>query len=214
MRVDNSTVRQYSLSSAWDVSSETFVQSFSVYDTLIEINDVFFSPDGLNMYVTGTSYPYNTEYVHQLILSTAWDISTASSYNYLAVDSRDTKALFFKSNGYTLYVFGELGERLYQYTLSTPWDTKTASTNPSYFEVPYDGNTSQVAFFIRPNGGTLYVLDWYISAVSQYSLGTIWDVTTASYQQPTTRYFGFSSAQISNPRGAFLSQMVRNFISS
>jgi len=204
MRVDNSTVRQYSLSSAWDVSSETFVQSFSVIDPFIDINDVFFSSDGLNMYVVGKgSSTGNPNYVHQYSLSTAWDISTASSYNFFSLSGTKALALFFSSNGDTLYALTDGNNTIYQYALSTAWDTKTASTNPSTFYVPFDGNKEQVSFFFRPNGSTLYVLDWFMGAVSQYSLGTVWDITTASYQKPTTRYFEPSSAQVGSPQGSF-----------
>lgn len=198
----SATIRQYDLSSAWDISSATYTQNFSIAATGIEFGNVFFSPDGLNMYVTGTAYPSSTNYVHQYTLSTAWDISTASSYLIFSVTSNTTKplGLFFSSDGSEMYVLDEVTKNILQYTLSTAWDLTTASYN-TFIYASVDSD-SVVSIFLRPTGGTLYVLDWYIQSVRQFSLGTVWDISTASYQNPTTRYLD-ARPQDSSTQGLF-----------
>ena len=46
-------VNEYDLSSAWDVSSATFLQFFSVAAQELTPTGLFFKPDGTKMYVVG-----------------------------------------------------------------------------------------------------------------------------------------------------------------
>jgi len=48
-------VHEYDLSGAWDVSTASFLQSFSVASEEATPTGVFFKPDGLKMYVIGTA---------------------------------------------------------------------------------------------------------------------------------------------------------------
>jgi hypothetical protein len=83
---DEDTIQQYTLSTAWDVSTLSVGHSFSLIDfftfnkldgttssDISSAEDLFFSEDGTKVWVTENSY----DSVHQLNLSTAWDIRTA-----------------------------------------------------------------------------------------------------------------------------------------
>jgi sugar lactone lactonase YvrE len=48
-------VNEYDLSTAWDVSSASFLQLFSVAAQETVPQSVFFKPDGTKMYVIGTA---------------------------------------------------------------------------------------------------------------------------------------------------------------
>ena len=48
-------VNEYDLSSAWDISSAVFLQTFSVAAQDILPQSVFFKPDGTKMYVIGAT---------------------------------------------------------------------------------------------------------------------------------------------------------------
>ena len=72
----NDTVYQYSLSTAWVVSSASYDSvSFSVNSQEVSPSAMFFKPDGTKMYVLGQS----NSIVYQYSLSTAWVVSSASS---------------------------------------------------------------------------------------------------------------------------------------
>ena len=48
-------VNEYNLSTAWDVTTASYLQNFSVAAQEITPTGVFFKPDGLKMYVIGNS---------------------------------------------------------------------------------------------------------------------------------------------------------------
>jgi len=121
----NDSIYQYALSSAWDISSASYVRSFSIAAQETSPADVFFKPDGTKMYVLGDAGNDVNEYA----LSSAWDISTASYVQVFSVGSQDTSpsGLFFTSDGLGMYVVGMANNSVYQYTLSSAWDISTTS---------------------------------------------------------------------------------------
>lgn len=70
----DSSVYEYALGSAWDLSTATLTQSYSLVGLETYPVGLFFKPDGTRMYVTG----YTTDAINEFELSTPWDISTAS----------------------------------------------------------------------------------------------------------------------------------------
>jgi hypothetical protein len=67
-------VNEYDLSTAWDITTASYLQNFSVATQETNPQGLFFKPDGTKMYVIGSS----GDDVNEYDLSTAWDISTAS----------------------------------------------------------------------------------------------------------------------------------------
>lgn len=70
-------VLEYDLSTAWNITTASFLQSFSVSGQETGISGLDFSDDGARMYVLGTTGDDITEYR----LSTPWDISTATFFS-------------------------------------------------------------------------------------------------------------------------------------
>ena len=178
--VNNDTVYQYTMSTAWDISTGSYAsKSFSVagQDTLP--SSLFFKPDGTKMYMLGDT----GNDVNQYTLSTAWDISTASFDSVVfSVASQEAGPydLQFKSDGTKMYVSGSTN-KVYQYTLSTAWDVSTASYDSSFADVSSTGTSIQSTTF-NADGTSLFVS--YTSTqgvIYEYTLSTAWDVSTASY---------------------------------
>ncbi len=82
---DEDTIQQYTLSTPWDVSTLSVGDSFSLLNfyfinklgtgtgsSLSNVEDLFFSEDGTKIWVAENAF----DAVHQLDLSTAWDITT------------------------------------------------------------------------------------------------------------------------------------------
>jgi sugar lactone lactonase YvrE len=155
---NNDNVRQYTLSTAWDLSTASYAsKTFSVSGQENSSQEIFFKPDGTKFYIVGSTI--GTRRVFQYSMSTAWDVSTASydSVSFL-VSGQETNpnSMFFKPDGTVMWIAGSTNDRVYQYTLSTAWDVSTASYDSIFEDV--GGQTSPRAMFIRPNGNAMWIL--------------------------------------------------------
>ena len=95
-------VNEYNLSTAWNVSTASFLQLFSVATQTVEPKGVFFKTDGTKMYVLSSA----SQDVYEYNLSTAWNVTTASFFQTLSVVSKITAArdLFFRDDGLRMYI--------------------------------------------------------------------------------------------------------------
>ena len=192
-------VNEYSLSTAWLVSSSSYVRTFSVQDTIP--NDLFFKPDGTKMYVAGN----NNNAVKEYDLSTAWNISSASflqSFNVVAQET-NIQAVFFKPDGLKMYIAGSTGDKVVEYDLSTAWDISTAVFLQSFSLAPYGSSPQGLSF--KVDGTKMYFaqLSGTYEGVVEYDLSTAWDVSTASYSKNfvTTAVATSPSGLFFNPDG-------------
>lgn len=175
---DNNTVYQYSLSTAWDVSTASYdSKSFSVAGQDSAIYGLFFKSDGSKMYTLGST----SDNVYQYSLSTAWDVSTASydsiSFSLTGQDIRPY-GVSFKPDGSKMYIAGEANDNIYQYNLSTAWNLATASYSGVSFNTTAS-NPSMQGLFFSEDGLNLFTVGSVF--VYTYTLSTAWDLTTASY---------------------------------
>ena len=191
-------VHQYSLSTAWDVSTASY-DSVSLNSALQSNgpNGLSFKSDGTILFTANTT----EDRVYQYNLSTAWDLSTASyaSKNF-SVSSQDDlpQGIFVKPDGTAAYIAGGFNGTVYQYALSTAWDASSGSyANKSFSIVSQDNNVQDLYF--NDAGTKMFVVGGQNDKVYQYSLSTAWDVSTASYDSVD---FSFTS-QITagNPMG-------------
>jgi DNA-binding beta-propeller fold protein YncE len=178
----NDKVFEYDLSTAWDISTASYLQDFSVATEETSALGLFFKPDGTKMYILGNT----GDDVNEYDLSTPWDISTASYLQNFSVATQEVtpESLFFKPDGTKMYVMGTSGDDINEYSLSTPWDISTASY-VQVFSVSAQETAPQAIFF-HPDGSGFYVVGITNDTVYQYTIG------------------GFSVvAQETNPRSVF-----------
>ena len=173
-------VNEYSLSTAWDLSTASYVQNFSVSAQETGPSGIFFKPDGTKMYITGTS----GDDVNEYNLSTAWDISTASYSQVFSVAAQmgNPRAIFFKGDGTKMFIADQTGPDINEYSLSTGWDVSTASFT-QLFSTSSQATSPQAIYF-SPDGTEMFVGD-AASDIYKYSLSTAWDLSTASYASIT-----------------------------
>ena len=189
----NDNVYQYNLTTAWDISTASYYQSFSVATQDTTPRDISFKSDGSKMYILGGYYDRVFEYN----LTTAWDISTASIFQNLYISGNQSNpfGLCFGSNGTKMYITGTTGgAKVSQFNLTTAWDISTASF-ASNFSLPQTINPEAV--FFKNDGTKMYATDSYYDTLYQYSLSTAWDVSTASYATPSTNYKEVRSEELS-----------------
>lgn len=183
-------VNEYSLSSAWDVSTASYTNTtFALTGhgpTLSQPSSIFFRDNGTSFYVLNETS--GSRGIYQFNMTTAWDISSSSaSYASKAINTSgedaEPRGLFFKSDGSKAYVAGAGNGKIFQYGLTTNWDAGTGSYDSVSFDVSSQAPFPQGVAFSNDGtkmfvAGSLYDGDM---AVFHYTLGTAWDISTASY---------------------------------
>jgi len=214
--ITNDTVYEYDLSTAWDISTASYLQSFSVASQDTQPNAVSFKTDGTKMYIAGGA----NDRVYEYDLSTAWDVTTASFLQFKSVSALDTavQGLHFSNDGLNMFICGTSSDNAHRLELSTAWDISTATNTSSASIILYADNPQGI--FVKPDGSMLYavsatddtVSQWFLGIadigsreadpegvffspdglrmyitgiagddVTQYSLSTAWDLNTATY---------------------------------
>ena len=171
------SVYQYSLSTAWDLSTASYDSvSFSVASQATIPRSVDFSSDGLNMYVSNAS----DDALYQYILSTAWDLSTASyASKTVSVQTQEgtLRGHAFNSNGTKLFIVGTTADTVFQYDLTTAWDISTATYSSTSFSISSQSGTPHDIFF-KDDGAKMYILDGAADSLYQYSTAGTSTATT------------------------------------
>jgi hypothetical protein len=171
-------VSEYTLTTAWDISSASFVDSLSVKTADPNTTGLTFSKSGEKMFITGTT---TVEAVYEYKLTTAWDISSASfvdSFSVVTQDDSPTGVAFSKS-GEKMFIVGNQGNDINEYTLSTAWVVSTASFVDSFNVNSQDGNPRDIWF--DSSGKTMFIVGDTGNDVNAYKLTTAWHISTASF---------------------------------
>lgn len=164
--LSSDSVHQYSLSTAYNISTASFTATFSVSSEDTSPADLTFKTDGTKMYVLGgTGFDIN-----EYNLSTAWDVSSASYNQNFSVSGQETNAsgIFISPTGERVYVIGSAGDDVNEYTLSTAWDISTASFDRNASVSSQE--TSPRAVFFKDDGSKMYIVGTSSDTVFQYSV--------------------------------------------
>jgi len=194
-------VNEYDLSTAWDISTASYVQNFSVAAQDTTPTDVFFKTDGTKMYVLGLS----GDDVNEYNLSTPWDISTATYLQNFSIASQEGSpfGMHIKPDGTKIYILG-FSDNVNEYNLSTPWDISTASFIQNFSVAAQDRQAGGI--YITEDGTSLYISGISSDSIYEYYLSTAWDISTASFVD------GFSvAAQSTGPLGLFFKPDISKF---
>jgi hypothetical protein len=181
-------VNEYTLSTGFDVSTSTFVDSFSTASQTTAPRGVAFNTAGTKMFVTGG----NT--VYEYTLSTGFDVST-STFSQSFISSAAAEDLTFNSDGTKLFISHASAQTIGEYTLSTGFDVSTASFVDSFSVSAQAGSPRGLAF--STDGLKMFVQDFTNDAVYEYALSTSFDVSTASYSNSSVSV----SSQDATPTG-------------
>lgn len=179
MGYSGDSVYQYSLGTAWDLSTATYLSSFSVSGQEVNPFGLFLKPDGTAMYVAGLS----GQDVNQYSLSTAWDVTTASYQKVFSVSAQDTSPLdiFFSSDGTRMFMLGNDGKDVNFYDLSTAWDVGTAAYAGR--KVISTQEAGPRGMFFNPDGTKMYIIGLTGDDIDEWELSTAWLPTSAAYVQ-------------------------------
>ncbi len=173
----NRCVNEYHMTTAFDVSTATFDSSFNVSGQEVYPHGLAFNTDGTKMFISG----YAGHDVNEYTLSTAWDVSTASFVDSFSISSQDTqvRGLAFSNDGTKMFITGNVGDTLEEYTLTTGYDVSTASHTDSMDISSYDNDPRGIAF--NSDGSRMFFHGQQNDQIHEFTLGTAYDISTSTY---------------------------------
>jgi len=196
----NDTVYQYSLSTAWDVSTSSYDSvSFLASSQATNPACLIFKPDGTKMYILD----YGNDDLFQYSLSTAWDISTASYDSVLfdpSAQETTPRDFRFNADGTKIFLIGSTSDTVHQYSLSTAYDVGTASYDSVSFSVAGQ-TTFPGGIDFNADASKMYIFNYYNGIMLQYSLPSAYDIANATYDSVSftiTQDTTFSRFRFSN----------------
>ena len=182
----NDTVREYTLSTAWDISTGSHESSVSFTTSNEDATaiSITFKSDGSKMYLLGAGtdkvYQYST-------VNLGWtnpDIPNAS-YDSKSLDTstEDTvpRNIVFNTDGTKLFMVGPVSDSVHEYDLSTAWDVSTGTINQSESLAAQD--PIPIALFFKPDGTKMYMGGASLDKIYEYDLSTAFDISTLSLNQ-------------------------------
>jgi len=161
----NRNVYSYDLSTAYDINSASYNQSFDVSGEDGAPTGVTFNGDGTKMFVSGKQ----NQNVYSYDLSTAYDISTASYNQTFDVSGQDSKprGVRFNGDGTKMFVVGRDSNTVYSYDLSTAYDIGSASYDQNFDVSGEDGDPLGVMF--NGDGTKMFIVGNSNRRVYRYS---------------------------------------------
>lgn len=202
-------VRQYSMKTPWDISTGVYDNLFYPISQDTTPYDLYFSNDGLQMYVLGlTNFR-----IYQYQLTTPWEINNTGNITYtsknILVSTQETapRSFTFNNNGTVLYVIGSTNDRIYQYPLSVAWDLFYATYDNKFSTsfVTTEANPHGITF--GNNGNILYLTGTTSDLLSSFALSIPYDLNSGSASPTATTTFiyslPFSAQGTSSTRACF-----------
>ena len=165
------------MSTAWDVSTASYTDAFSVSSQEGYPHGLAFNTDGTKMFVSG----YAGDDVNEYTLSTGWDVSTASFVDSFDVSKQDIqpRGLAFSTDGTKMFISGAVGNTIEEYTLSTGFDVSTSSHTDTMDVSGYDVHARGVTF--NDDGTRMFYHGQQNDEIYDFSLSTAWDLSTNTY---------------------------------
>jgi len=176
----NKTMYQYTLGTAWNVSTAVYDSVSYVFDGYSAPYGIDFSADGSLFFVSDTGT--HTLYVHRML--TPWDLNTAlfrGDTYYLGLQDGQPTDIAFSADGRTAFMLGDTGGDVTQYTLPDPWNVHTMVYNGIAFKPSSALSLLDVeGLFVKPDGTKMYITDRFERKVYQFDVSGEINVNTAT----------------------------------
>ena len=169
----NQRVFEYHLTTGFDISTASYDSNLSISSNASGSKGLAFNSDGTKMFVNCDN---SSDEVVEYTLSTGFDVSTASYDSSFVTQSQDTspQGIAFSNDGKKMFVAGDTGDDINEYTLSTGFDVSTASFVGS-FDVSSQG-TDPTGITFNNDGTKMFITDQSgtpgTHSVDEYTLTT------------------------------------------
>ena len=182
---------------------------FSVADKDGTTTGMRFSSDGNRMYVLGN----DNDTVYQYTLPKKYCLDHAGFNRSFSVTAKETlpQDVAFNSAGTKMFIVGETGKDITEYTLSKSWDIATATyADECDLTADSSGITKPRAVDFNSAGTKMRVLSSNTDDIHEYNLTTPYDVSTCAFVGASEDFS--VTAKDGNPRGmAFKSDGTKMF---
>ena len=177
------TIKEYTLSTAFDVSTLEFVRDQSVRIQERNPSGMAFSSDGLKMFVVG----FEIDNVNEYALSAPFDLYGHAFVHAISVADQESapRDVAFSNDGLKMFVVGSNQDKVHEYTLSTTFDVSTAIHVDSFSVADRESTSQGMAF--SNDGAKMFVVGYGSDNVNEYTLNSVYPitVTTTSATTPT-----------------------------
>ncbi len=130
-----------------------------------------FSKDGTKLYTN----PHNVYKPLRHIMSTPFDVSTATTQTASTVGAGTSRGLYISEDGTKMFIGDSATDDLQSFSLSSAFDVTTLASVATFSLT--DLGLSDL--WISPLGNRLYIID--DEKIKRYTFGTEFDVTTLSF---------------------------------
>ena len=194
------TVFQFELSDRWNVATASLIKTRSLNPPMTTGGPfcIQFSPTGDKMFALGLpSATAGQAYVYEFILSTPWDVSTATytTGNLFQVGLQDSGAtsFAFRPDGRKMYMIGTTNDLVHSYTLSTPWQINTVAYDSVTFTqaATAEGNPTNVMF--NNDGSRMFISGTTLDVLREYRTSYSRAAYNGSIQFPSNVRFNNAS---------------------
>ena len=162
---------QYSLSTAWDISTATYASKSHTYPSA-NYTGLCLSDDGTKVY----RFNDGSNLFQQFNLSTAWDISTAATTaneSSSATPFNTTSFMVIPGGSYLITMYFSAWN-LYKYPLSTPYSVSTLGTETQ----TWAGTTNDYYIAFNSIGNKLFINRFTTNTIYAYDLNTYYDLSS------------------------------------
>tara|TARA_R100001129_G_C5323953_1_gene248279 strand:- start:1540 stop:4545 length:3006 start_codon:yes stop_codon:yes gene_type:complete len=168
-----SAVRAYDLSTAWQISTASYNSERTVlHSTDSYPKDLWISDDGTLLFWVGAQ----TNYIYKWTMSTAWDVSTATSTQSLNIGAKEAypEGLALSSDGKNLFHMGNEYDKINRWAMSTAFDLSTAVWQEAS-ELTEDSTPTSISF--NSDGTTMLLAGGSNARVYGYSTKLLYAAT-------------------------------------
>ena len=190
-------IQQFTLSTAYAVGTASYVAAYSLGgDGIYYPYSMRWNNDGSKFFVVD----YSADTVIEYSVSNAYDVTTGTvtEGTNFSVSSYESNPLdvAFNTDGTKMYVIGNGGDEINEWTLSTGFDLSSTVTHVSATSL---GMTDPSHFDISSDGTLMAVVDYGTDILKGFTLSTPFDSSTIS----ATQSIDLSKTWISAPSGNF-----------
>ena len=165
------SIMQFNLSTPWDLTTmSTKIGNTPTLNSFPGFSEqaptgAMFSPDGLNLYVSGSSF----NRVYRYTLSSAYTPSTATAHSSFSTGLTGIVCLQFSQDGYYMFINSSTGVN--RFLLGTPWDITTATLNGT--NIIINGSS----FYFKTDGLSIFSFGGG-AIIYRYYFSIAWDLSS------------------------------------
>ena len=181
-------INSYTLSTGFDLSTATFDDingngtGFDISDQDVQTRGIAFNNDGTIMYYLGNA----DDDINVYTLSTGFDLSTATFNDIngdgsgFDISGQDTvpRGLTFNNDGTKMFVVGDNGNDINEYTLSVGFDLTSTVTHVGEFDIS-DQETNPQGIAFNKTGTKMFIVGNVGDDINEYTLSCAFKVTSS-----------------------------------